>query len=189
MSKVIDIIKENNKTFYDYRSGANKPIWKRLLSEFLCTILIILVFCRPGDALISGTITVQSILIGFCFSVMFFITSSKDDGGNKKNKKEEKEGIIEDKIKKERIDKLTVELFYNVSYFSIVSIANLAVSLSLLLPNLEVKDGTLQQYLNLSATALYFMFYITIIEAGYSFVRIILRINYFFHQKISAKAS
>lgn len=194
MFNVGKTISRNNATFYDFGSNKRVRIYPRILASAIVAALISVSTQGPLNDLLAGTITVQAILIGFGFSVMFFLAS----GYNTEEKA--KRNSIEDEIKEERLLKLSKEIFYNISYFNLVAMTSLAFAIFLLLPS--AKDAftsvlllagatnapALMKIYNMSNAILYFSivacFYFTTIESGYTFGRMIGRVGYLFEQKI-----
>lgn len=193
MFKLSTILSKNNDTFYDFRTNAPLRVAPRFISFFIISACCALLFGGNSDKFLNGVITVQAILIGFSFSVMFFLLSENmalvPPSGSS----------IEKGIKTSKLLKLSKEIFYNISYFNIVAIGCLTSALLLLLPNATIH---LFAFLQVSGKwacrahdALYiagvavnililFVFYFLLIESAYTFVRTIGRVNYLFEQKI-----
>ena len=94
--------------------------------------LLLTSLLKPIESDVIGSIlTVQSILMGFSFSVLFFLMS----GNNRQSKDDE---AIETKNKIRRLNKLSKELFFNVSYFNFLAIFSVLFSLVLLLPTVNM---------------------------------------------------
>ncbi|WP_313576594.1 hypothetical protein [Brevundimonas sp.] len=194
MFNVGKAISRNNATFYDFGSNKRVRIYPRIVASAIVAALISVSTQGPLNDLLAGTITVQAILIGFGFSVMFFLAS----GYNTEEKA--KRNSIEDEIKEERLLKLSKEIFYNISYFNLVAMTSLAFAILLLLPSakdaftsvLSLAGATnapaLMKIYNISNAILYFSivacFYFTTIESGYTFGRMVGRVGYLFEQKI-----
>lgn len=199
MFRLLAIIRENNSTFYDYRSNERVPIRSRIvLTMILATCLAILV---RGDLsnFLDGVITVQAILIGFSFSVMFFLVSAGSISANVDD------GSIEARLRREKLSQLSKEIFYNLSYFNLVAMACLVCALLLLMPEVStffvalldsVKIGHQDEVkiaVEVTQAAgnliVAWGFYFLVTESGFTFARTVGRVNYLFSQKIATTIS
>lgn len=154
----------------------------------------------PTDSVVSSVITVQAILAGFGFSVLFFLVSSEQED-------ESSTKSIEDSIRKVRLNKLTTELFYNISYYNVVTISSVIVALflSFNMPDFRVKildpiafyhvlwhgypnftniiNYTFDKIVAFIHIFVVVIFYFLCIDSVYTFYRIIFRVNFYFLQK------
>lgn len=192
MNNILDIVKRNNSTFYDNRSDKRVSIFPRILLLALLGLLLSWILGTPSDEVVSSVITVQSILVGFGFSVLFFLVSSAKEDLSAS-------ATIENKLRKERLNKLSDELFFNISYY------NLATFFSLLLALLFAFDIAPMKLISLSfvnsfdflettkdrleISVKYFhhlliaIFYFILLESIFTFYRIVVRVNFYFDQK------
>jgi len=193
---MLSIIRNNNATFYNYRNG--KPV-KRHLSLLLCLLVAALLtvgFRLNLEGFLGSVATAQSILVGFSFSVMFFLVSAdpvlppKDANS------------LEKRLKYKKLTKLVEELFYNVSYFNLVAICCVLASIALMLPipSVEFVKPWLMEVLNAEGVKglavgwsavrqlfyllLLFVFYFAMLESIVAFYRTALRVSYFFEEKL-----
>jgi|GEM_PF-2358216 len=201
MSNFWDIVRNHNATYYDYETGNPKVIWLRYALVALCSILLVAAFETASSEMLGGLLTVQSILIGFSFSVMFFLIS-----GSIPTIAEN--GSIEAELKKERLARLAKELFYNVSYFNTIALGSVIFSLLMLLPSIDL-DALLewikaQRYLvffsdiiwtqllsgmvNWFMLTLEFMLYATLIESLTSFARTVGRVSFYFERRLKIES-
>ncbi|MNS64714.1 hypothetical protein D3C72_978510 [compost metagenome] len=187
-------ISRNNATFYDFGSNRRVRIYPRIIASAGVAGFISVSAQGPLKDLLAGVITVQAILIGFGFSVMFFLASGYSDA--KKTKKDS----IEDEIKEERLSKLSKEIFYNISYFNLIAMISLLMAIFLLLPSAKkaftaiislagaANAPALTVAYDISNAIIYFaivsFFYFATIESGYTFGRMVGRVGYLFEQKI-----
>jgi hypothetical protein len=193
MGNFPEIWRRNRDTFYDDRDGSPSAVWPRLLVEALLSALLALLLATPTSDFIDSVITVQSILVGFAFSVLFFIVSSDrvtDIPGPS----------LENKARLARLNKLSDELFYNVSYYTAVNVVSLMIALSFRFPGLSNFGNTILEFdmssmvspflkakvdnlLILTGYIYEFFFFLLLIESGYTFYRIVVRVNFYFTEK------
>jgi len=192
MGSLSDIIRRNNSTFYDNRSGNRTPVWPRYALFTALSGCFALLVGTPSDAVVSSVITVQSILVGFGFSVLFFLVSTEHED-------EEASGTLEDKTRRRRLNKLSDELFYNISYYNIVTILSVlfalafAFDISPLSRNLAAATTYLgigpetKQSISTTLGYIHYIvvwgFYLAFIESIFTFCRIVVRVNFYFSQK------
>lgn len=197
MSNFLDVIKRNSATFYDYDTGRRHPIWKRYLVVLIAALVLIIFFQDVPEAMLQATLAVQSILIGFGFSVMFFLISGSIDAPSQN-------GSIEIGLKIAKLNELAKEIFYNVSYFNVTALVSVAVSLIILLPSIDINSisaliysrdyfVSLSKYefiqranavLNVIELCSAFILYFSLIDSLSPFVRIIGRVNFYFERRL-----
>jgi hypothetical protein len=136
---------------------------------------------------------VHAILLGFSFNVLFYFLA------NDKLRAGETGSSIEKKIIITKLNKLSEEIFYNVSYFNIVALFVIAVALLYLLfdsNNEEIflyfkgypKINTCLIGIGSAFFWLYnALFYFLIVESLSSFGRNITRVSYYFQKIIELK--
>lgn len=197
MSNFRDIIRNHNATYYDYDTGDPKPVWLRYALVSLGSAVLVVIFQTIPPEMLGALLTVQSILIGFSFSVMFFLLS-----GSLPTIVEN--GSIETELKKEKLARLAKELFYNVSYFNVIALISVLLSLLMLLPSVDVdalvewikKQSLLSFWTEASwrscfavvadwlLPALEFVLYLTLIESLTSFARTVGRVSFYFERRL-----
>lgn len=193
---MLDIVRNNNATFYNYRTGAPSPVWRRVALTMFGALLLTIPFHAGLSTFLGSVATAQSILVGFSFNVLFFLVSSSNiaapfDGGS-----------LEKKLKQDKLRILSNELFYNVSYFNFVAIGSVLVSLSLLLPAPSLNwirvaisayadaeylasiSGIWAKLREAIAIALVFLFYFLMLESFLTFYRTAVRVSFFFGEKL-----
>lgn len=193
MFNLIEIVKKNRATFYNYSTGDKSNI---LLSYFLKSFIAVCfasLFIIPSNNFLNATLTISAILLGFSFNVLFYLLSSN------KLFIDEEDDSIEIKLKKEKVNKLSDELFYNVSYFNIITLLVIVTALIfflfdsglsyfiLYLNELELIRSLKPYLAYISSAVLWFyrvLFYFLIIESFYSFGRAIGRMSFYFQKKI-----
>lgn len=143
---------------------------------------------------INGLLAFYSILTGFSFSILFFIVSGK-------KYEAETDAILENENRLERLNLIREELFYNVSYFSLISILIAIFTLffyvfsAFSIPSFLEGLGTFGINLDLKFTftlARGFYCYVLlflVVNSIYSLMRIVQRINYLFSEKLKLDAN
>ncbi len=205
--RILDIIENNNNTFYDYSTGAKENIKVALWKKALLAIIIAYIFPKLSVNLINSVLTVYSILLGFGFSALFYLVSIKNCEKEVSKDKEKKLPInFEDDLIKEKNSMLVEEIFYNVSYFNITSIALICFSLINMLficeSDFAIRIHLLSIYkfndlytvfaeslIDLLRGALFAFiatFYLLIIESLFTFFRVVCRIGYYFDRIIKS---
>lgn len=155
---------------------------------------------------LSATITVQAILIGFSFSVMFFLvqdaSDKSSDKSNEKFKQPDCNYSLEKQLDNEQINLLSKELFWNISYFNVISFLSLVVALAMMLPNifgnvfrlfskmnfLNIDWQPFVLAVNISAFIAQWIFFLLITESAFTFVRTVGRVSFLFEQRMGESA-
>jgi hypothetical protein len=201
MANLKNIIRKNNKTFYDYQTEKAQSIAPRLAVIGVVSILLALMFSAIDDSFVNAVLTVQSILVGFSFSVLFFLLSGAEI-------KSVTDGSIEQKQKVKKLKTLSEELFYNVSYYNLVAISSVLVALLYLLPDMDQNSKISTMVLGIITSvarsqdvlswfssvatwievAVRFSLYFLVIEGMYTFWRTVRRVSFFFAEKLSLGA-
>lgn len=192
MTNLVEIVRRNNSTFYDNRSNRRKSVVPRMLSFFAGSLVVPWVAGTPSDTVVSAVITVQSILVGFGFSVLFFLVSSERE-------KEDEAKSLEDKERRKRLNVLSDELFFNISYYNVATFLSVLLALlfafdvtgiasftSSVSNGLSIQQDTLENvrgYLELGHRLLIALFFFVLFESVFTFYRIVIRVNFFFDQK------
>lgn len=205
MFNVLNIINDNQATYYDYRTNRRYSVLGRIIVTIFLSTLLSVLFSTGGDEFLNGVITVQSILVGFNFNAMFFIVSLKSPIPSAS-------ASLEEELRINRMNKLTKELFSNIMYYNLVAIITLIVALgSLLIGTHLYEDASIiniiSEYLSKNdgsivstapplgfdktvAVSIAVDFFISVIlyffliESVYSFLRTIGRIGFLFEQKM-----
>lgn len=139
---------------------------------------------------INSINTVASILLGFGFSVLFYIAGANETPISTDSSLEKKNRI-------ERLRKLSRELFHNVSYFVMTASAALAFAMIVIAPEAQ-NDWIAKRVLPYAVKMIdhadlyvwwlqFFIrsiFFFLILEGGYTFGRIVGRVNFLFQQKL-----
>ena len=202
MANLRDIVSKNNETFYNYNTSVQQTIAPRILGVFLLTLFMSVVFAAVDEALVNAILTVQSILVGFSFSVLFFLLSGAEI-------RSLSEGSIEQKQKVDKLKKLSEELFYNVSYYNLVAIISVLIALLHLMPSIDRNSAIIQAIYtwltNAAGSAgtndwlitikwwiefvLRLSLYFLVVESMYTFWRTVRRVSFFFAEKLSLGAN
>lgn len=167
-------------------------MWPRLIIFAFVSPVLAFVLTDKLTDFINSINTVASILLGFGFSVLFYIASSKDDQRLQSNS-------LEQKNRADRINALSRELFHNVSYFVMTASGGLAFAMIVIapeaqgewfsktiLPLLVKVTPNASDYLWWSALVIRSIFFFLIIEAGFTFGRIVGRVNFLFEEKLAS---
>lgn len=195
MASIRSIITNNNATFYNYRTGERLRVWPRMVLFIVVSPTLAFLLTDKLTDFINSINTVASILLGFGFSVLFYIASSKDDEVSPNSS-------LEQKGRARRVNALSRELFHNVSYFVMTASAGLAFAMIVIAPEAQGEWFTKQalpllgkatpkaaDYLWWVSLAIRSVFFFLIIEAGYTFGRIVGRVNFLFEEKLSSGSS
>src|SRR4051812_45304031 len=195
MSKIATIIRNNDSTFYNANTDVKVSTRPRLLYTTIMAVVISTLFREQTDDFLTSVVSAQAILVGFSFSVMFYILSSPH--------KRENEASIEAEIRQKKLGQLGTELFYNVSYFNLVSIASVILSLILLagsgyvgallpvgawLSHVGIDEHFIGTANGVLRFGLYVAFYFALVESLYTFVRTVGRVTYYFEKRLDRTA-
>lgn len=196
MISIRDIIRENSETFFDHRLNQRQSILFRLIAQIALALILAILFYRGIAPFLGGVITIQAILIGFSFSVMFFLVSSR----SMQSEQVPAQNIsIEEALKREHAIKVAEQIFSNIAYFNLICLFSLSVSLILMLPPISLssywwmnivrpKMMLLSEVFHWAGYVVWvlivWLFYFLVIESAFTFLRITGRINFLFSQKI-----
>lgn len=168
--------------------------WK-LFALGLAAVLTGSLFSNISLDLLAAILAIQSILAGFGFNVLVFLSTNKAIGIPISAK-------IERKLKIERVNKLGQDIFYNISYFNTLALICISVALLIAVTKSFGADELIEiwrkhYYLTgagkfitnlvsilvpkLLAMLLYFLILVSLL----TFRRLIRRATYFFEQKMA----
>jgi hypothetical protein len=191
MSKIVSIIRRNQETFYNFDTTARQPTWPRIFLTVGVAAVLALSFREQSDQFLTAVLSAQAILVGFSFSVMFYILNGTETPHHGRS--------LEAELREERLTQLGKELFYNVSYFNLVAIS-CVVSALLLLAGMDHHgpiawipdaffgslEGKIWQVSSVLRVILYGAFYFLIIESIYTFVRTTARVTFYFERRLNS---
>jgi len=190
MSNFWELIKRHNSTYYDYETNQQYSVWWRYTLVSLIALVLVWCFEAVPSNMLEALLTVQSILIGFGFSVMFFLLSGSIPDLSK-------DGSIEAELIRNKLNRLSKELFHNVSYFNMVALISVVFSLFMLLPRVDVNSilnlieasgdrwrVMLTNMLSSIKPVSEFILYATLIESLTSFARTIGRVSFYFERRL-----
>lgn len=193
MASIRSIIANNNATFYNYRTGARGSVWPRIFLFVVASPCLAFLLSEKLTDFINSINTVASILLGFGFSVLFYIASGKDD-------QSAPDASLEQKNRARRVNALSKELFHNVSYFVMTASAGLAFAVVVIAPEAQsdwIAKQALPYLVTLTPRAPDYLwwanlfvrsvFFFLIMEAGYTFARIVGRVNFLFEEKLATR--
>lgn len=205
--RLSQVVKNEYDTYYNFATGKPVTVWWKL--SFIAVISILLAsnnFVGSSEFL-SSTIAVNAILVGFSFNVLFFLLSNKKIVVSD-------EASLEGQLRADRLNRLSQELFYNVTYFSVVSFLCLFLALLLLMPRAVVgEDGSFGVFLRLLKGSEFFgtlaflpsrksvaswlsagvacfiwlnwvLFFACLLESIYTFLRTVARVGFYFEELI-----
>lgn len=191
MANIRSVIANNNATFYNYRTRQRLRLWPRICIFVMISPVIAFLLTENLTNFINSINTVLSILLGFSFSVLFYIAGNKEG-------QSPSEVSLEKMNRIERLNALSKELFHNVSYFVMTASAALAFAMIVIAPETLsdwLSKQTLPYLLKVVPNAsnciwwanlvIRSIFFFLIIEAAYTFARIIGRVNFLFEEKIT----
>lgn len=194
MFELWKIVEENRATFYDYSTNVRHNLWRSRIVKFLTAAVASFLFSKMSEQFLGAVLTVYSILIGFSFNVLFQLISF--DGVRKAAGQS-----LETEAKLDRLQMLSNELFYNVSYFNVISIILVIFTLCYFLVYLPQPSAVyalaqsiisvserVQEWFTCTMAVGKFMirvgFYFLLFESVYSFLRTISRLSHFFKLKM-----
>lgn len=191
MFSVVEIIRRDAATYYDYSSQVPvKRTWPLLSFAVLALASGFLVGEASNDFL-AGALSAQAILVGFSFNVLFYLVA------NRLSRPASFTGL-EHELRFTRLSKLSDEVFDNVTYFNLVAIFSALAALILLLvasdqfgARLHVIAAYLTTHTRITASGLSWAKWIVasvglslliflIIESVYTFLRAVGRVRFYF---------
>jgi hypothetical protein len=195
MYSLREIVRRNNSTFYHFGNKTRQNIWPRVTLYALISASVAVLSDGGWTDFLDGIITVQAILIGASFSVLFFLLSNNQPRITAQTS-------IEDGLRKEKLHLVTRELFYNISYFNIIAIASTVFALLLLIPPLDIKwlisvlwpsqidipalaTGVLVPAWKVGRAIVAALLLFALIESMYTFIRTVRRVSYYFNAKLN----
>jgi hypothetical protein len=198
MFNLFEIAKKNYSTFYDFDSGRRHRLGVQFAIVIGTSIVLSSLNITAFSDFLNSVLAVEAILVGFSFSVMFFLLS---ESGASRIEPES----LEDEVSARKLATLQKEIFYNVSYFNVTAVAVVLCSLFLLFPSFNFVPWHAALELLSSALALdlmgmerlvdrlqrgfhwllWFLFYLFLLESMLTFIRTVGRVSYYFTSKIS----
>ncbi|TJV41887.1 MAG: hypothetical protein E5Y02_16555 [Mesorhizobium sp.] len=201
LSRAAKIVSDNNKTFYDYRTGKRQNISWRIFLAIIVSVVLALIVNSDDGTFVEAIITLFAILIGFSFSVMFYLVSAPQDA--------RETGLsLERQVMQAKLSDLSKEIFQNISYFNLVSVICLTIAITIIM---SVDRGRVAEYFScieemlrgiisiLPQTVGKIMlwakfvqesvFYFLMIESAYTFSRVVIRVNYMFEEKLRLQSN
>lgn len=199
MFSVRSIVSANNQTFYEYNTNKKISIRPRIFATAIISSLVGFCLDRDFRDFLNGVITVQAILIGFSFSVMFFLMSA----ASSRSAVPKKSTSLEAQLREEKLEALSKEIFHNVAYFNLVAMGCLAVALVILLPNNSDVIWNFLKFLKVESSKFvekpYAVFLVSVqplvraiflfllLESAFTFARTTGRVNYLFGKRLEAR--
>lgn len=126
MFSLLDIIRRDAATYYDYQSNKRVGRGKTILLFAVIGMLVGFAVGEASNDFLAGALSAQAILVGFSFNVLFYLVANRLS-------KPATYASLEHELRFERLSKLSDEVFDNVTYFNVVAIASALAALILLL--------------------------------------------------------
>lgn len=194
-----EIVQKNAATFYNFRTGRRQSLLLRYIAISATALVLCIYFGRLHDDLYTGLIAVQSIIVGFAFNLLFYLSANPiviPDGSD----------FLEDESKADKLNALSEELFYNISYFNLASVFSIILSLTILLGNafdvvridypvhsinvvVTSIEHSFSGMIPVAKRAIIFATFCFTIESFATFIRIVKRLTYLFREKIILEKS
>lgn len=128
MFNIVEIVKNDWATYYNFASGEKTPPVTRTFIIVVAAGVLSLFAHANHESFLNAILSIEAILVGFSFSVMFFLLSEE-------RAVDQDDAALETGIRRKKLHTLSREIFYNVSYFNLVSILCVLIALILLLPS------------------------------------------------------
>ncbi|MDX2209638.1 MAG: hypothetical protein SFV20_04680 [Sphingopyxis sp.] len=178
---IFEIIINHNKTFYNFRTNeSRRPIYRYFIVVIIS--LFTAFFGSDFDGAIRETIiTSFSILLGFGFSVIFYL-------GVDNNALKNESGHLEDELKNEKINKVRRELFFNVAYFNITALLTIFIIIISQIKFSEKFNNYFFDYIDtyffrVSEVTFGFIICTLVLESFIAFFVVIKKVNYMVEQR------
>lgn len=180
----LELAFRNWETFYRFDSGDRVNLIPRY---FLIVLVSIFATVFSGDLITDFTnvsVSVLSIFAGFSFAVIFFIVEEKGREAPKKDDDDD----LERELVIEKLEKLKNELFFNLSYFNMISIFAVCILLShsvSIVGKIDAYAGreVAELYLLIFVNTGKFLAFFLVIEAIATFYRVVARLTFYFFEK------
>lgn len=202
MFNIADIFKRNKETFYDQHTKEQQSVNKIMAIELFIALILAVFLCKFNSEMINAFLIVYSILIGFSFNILFYVLSIKSDEFNIATPS------LERQLKIEKVNTLTREIFYNVSYFNMASIAMVLLSLlffiiksydaiywEMIVDTQAIKTifSNIYPFGTLIKSSMVFaykvLFYFVLLESMYSLIRTIGRVAFYFGKRVELQST
>lgn len=192
MFNIRSIIRNNNATFYNYRTGIRFSIWPRVILFSVISLSAALLKFFDSAEFLGAVLAVESILVGFSFSVLFFLL------GNIRGEVRNHESI-EDEVTEKKLRILSKEIFFNVSYFNLVTVMVVLLCLILLIPDEKFRSldfpydihpsirsalNSIWDIFKFFGLAIWSLFSFLLLESMYTFVRTVGRVTFYFDRTL-----
>jgi hypothetical protein len=197
MPNIVHLYRLNASTFYNFRTKKRHSLFWRYLALTLISLLAALTYGERSDNVYIGIITAQSILVGFGFNVLFYLSSNEVVNYDETFS-------IEDASRVRRLRTVSEEVFYNIGYFNIVALASVVLCLIVLVSQsyaplmseaISKALGTTQKRVELWGVfektllrLVLFLVYFCVAESLLTFVRTVQRVSFLFESKMKLRA-
>jgi hypothetical protein len=189
MINLVGIVRNNRESYYNFSTGQPLPQTISNIIKVIIALISASIFVQINKDFLGAVLSVYSILVGFSFNIIFYLIAIE-------KKEPDANASIEKQIKFEKLNKLIQELFYNVSYFTLISIFLVLLCLLLFLASCtgegwgilkeEIYSAILERSINVIKFLYHTLFFLVLLESIYSFLRTMNRVNYYFSTKIKS---
>lgn len=189
MTGFVQIFRNNARTFYNYRTNEVQSRLRHYVTISGTALGLAAIFRAPSNDIYTGFVACQALLVGFSFNLIFYLSAN----GKLKIPNTD---LLEDKAEVGRLNSLGNEIFHNISYFNLVSIFSVILSLILLMfsgfkpiPCIGFHKicESIVKYQNLPGLLIWqtllFGAYIFTIESTMTFLRMIRRTSAYFEDR------
>jgi hypothetical protein len=191
MNRIFQIVAANYASYYDARTlRATRYLWRITFFALAAATFAYFDFF-PDDELLGYIITAVTVLAGFSFSILIYLVGLPRETAPQVSLEAENRSATREKISSELVD--------NVSFFNLIAVFELVVSISLatIPPSEKSLAQLISSKLHLAApthewlslvdiamsyysSALVFVFIFLLLEGLYTFQRLTRRVNYLF---------
>lgn len=163
------------------RAELRKHIWIRAIPvSFISSFLYLMTINDISKDLLNSLVTLFSILIGFSYSVMIFISTSP------KGEPSDPSGRVL-KLRWDRINNVAINLYGNLHLFcmmSIIIVIFCLLGVAFADSGLDLEIKLYQENKNLLYNIVNFLFIAVLVEVFMEFGRILRRTDYLFSERI-----
>lgn len=209
MYNILKIVEQNYKTYYDFSDGARQIPWLRIAIFAALSISSSIGLNSPGTELITAVLVSISILIGFSLSLLFYLVSNPVVPFQYSNQQQISNDSRENDLRRKRLENLGLELFFNVSFFTVIALIIAAISVLMMMGELGIRVniinditnvlsrlGCVQVFIKITTISAkiisYFLisfWYFLIAESLFTYYRIVHRSYFYFRGRLQLTQS
>lgn len=194
MYSLRQITSDHFGTFYNYKTNVQHRVWPRYFVFVIISVFLVAFFNNGGKEFLDGAVTVQAVLIGFSFNVIFYF-ASRDRAPTASD------ASIEAGLRHEKLARLEKEIFFSVMYYNIVAVFCIIMALIMMISltpqgfivfiSKYIANDYSDFFIKICSYAkviilklVQFLFYLALIEGLYTFVRTVMRIGFLFDRRL-----